>query len=278
MRKNFTCVVTILLLSLVSGAIPSTAQDSVFVASKKWFRLEGDEKRDLFRGYAGLITAGGIVGLPNLFVLHCPPDNAPYLTLHFPDEYKFQGFASDAWIPKTHIFFRTVSGTFKFDAELNKNEFHVDLDENSFKNLRSIWNSDGPIDLKVGPTEEDVRLVLGDKGIDDSTRDMIGQQKPIVDEHLIESVAPMCLARSMESSRGGQLIIWGAVWCPSCDGSEGETFSFVKITPKKGKRMRNESECLKVKRDFERSLVEAAEKRKDPGMFSELLCLRVETP
>ena len=268
----------VILLVGYDAGLAQQFPNSVFVASKKWFRLEGDDKRDVFRGYAGLVTSSGedgLVDFPNLFVLHCAPDNVPFLTLHFPQGYEFRGFTADAWIPKTEVHVRTESGTFRFDAELNQNEFHIDLDENSFKNLRDIWNSNGRIDLKIGPSAEDVRFVFGDQGIDASTRDIVNREKRIVREHFIESVIPLCLARHMESPRGRQWIVWGAVWCTACSGSDGDTFAYVKID-KRGRGIRTERECLKVKRDYENGLEESAVNQ--PKVMSELLCLRVETP
>ena len=245
--------------------------NTAFIASKKWFKLEGDEKKDVFRGYAGLVSTSSyeeLIDFPNLFVLNCQPDNVPYLTIHFPERYKFQGFKLDTWLPKTEVYVRTEAGTFRFDAELNSNEFHIDLDEVGFRNMRAIWNSKGPIDLKFSATADNLRLVFGDERINASTRNIIGEKRKITNEYWLESVIPRCLSKRMESENGRYWILWGSVWCPDCTEGKGETFAFVNLGKEGGKGINSQGECLKLKNVFEENLRRA-------GTMSELMCLKV---
>jgi hypothetical protein len=110
------------------------------------------------------MTDGNPIDFPNLFVMSCPSDQKPFVTLHFPEKYVFNGFSSDTWLPNTKLAVRVPSGTFSFDAELNRNEFFVDLGESEFDYLQDIWSADGRVDLKVGPAMSDVTLVFAPVG------------------------------------------------------------------------------------------------------------------
>ena len=145
-----------LLAACLLAAHPAAAENinparGQFIASRTWFQLGGDKEESLFRSYAVLVTDGNPIDFPNLFVMSCPRDGKPYVTLHFPPNYALKGFGPDTWLPKTDLAVRSAGGTFSFDAELNANEFHVDLGETEFDYLQEIWAADGPVDLKLGP-------------------------------------------------------------------------------------------------------------------------------
>ena len=128
--------------------------------------------------------------------MSCPRDGKPYVTLHFPQNYALKGFGPDTWLPKTDLAVRSAGGTFSFDAELNANEFHVDLGETEFDYLQEIWAADGPVDLKLGPAQSDVALVFAP--IEDMTRSMFANPAcKLTSSYAFLEMRTRCLASAM---------------------------------------------------------------------------------
>src|SRR5690349_17220020 len=115
MQACWKAIRFVVVLALFTGAnnevsYAQTAIDVksvIFVLSKKWFQLTGDNKEGTFRSYAGVITEEkGLIDFPNIFMMHCPQGSQRYLTVHFPETYKFDGFGPSAWIPKSDFYVR----------------------------------------------------------------------------------------------------------------------------------------------------------------------------
>jgi hypothetical protein len=250
-------------------------QNAIFVASKRWFQLSGDNRIGIFRAYAALTANDrGVVDLPNILLLNCESRRA-YLTLHFPPSYPFKGFTPTTWLPKTEVFVRVASGTFRFQAELNKNEFHIDLTDDDFNHLIDIWDSP-LIEAKVGPAMEDVRIALGDQTIDAATRDLLAKNLPpnkrVENDLPFEAALTTCLSKQIESPTGRYWKVWGMVRCVDCGSGSGRTYSYMTIgSNRDGLNIRSEQECLKAKAAFE---LVASKSNLKPYMH----CLRVENP
>lgn len=199
----------------------------------------------------------------------------PVLTLHFPAQYKFDGFPPKAWIPKSELHIRTDGSTYTFVAELNTNEFFVDLDDESFGYLRQIMKSDH-IELKVGPTLEDVHVVVGDDKVDRTHRQIIDEfarraNKAIYNDYDFDQLYRLCLFGVAGSATAKHWLILGTTSCPDCDPSRGATTATVKVGTRKGGYIRSEAECQKAMADFERIL---RQKKLSP----DLRCIQVADP
>jgi hypothetical protein len=251
-------------------------KNAMFILSKKWFQLTGDNREGTFRSFAAVVSErDGLIDFPNIFVMRCR-SSKHFLTIHFPESYKFERFAPTTWLPKSDIHVRTKSGTFTLVAELNSNEFHVDLDNESFGYLRQIFNSD-LVEMKIGPTLDDVRMAFGNGEIDKSHREIINKfvkksNKRIYNEYDFDEVYRLCLSQKSGSATGNHWMILGTVSCPKCDDSLGATSANISIgTKKNGGYISSESECQKAMDAFERAL-------KEKRTSSDLRCIRVADP
>ena len=164
---------------------------------------------------------------------------------------------------------RTKSATFTFSAELNRNEFYVDLDNEKFGYLRQIFSSNF-VEMKIGPELEDLRLTFGNGDIDRSQREIIrNSNKKVYNEYDFDEVHRLCRFQKSGSPTGNRWMILGTVSCPECDDSHGATSANISIGKKRnGGPISSESECQKVRFSFELAL---REKRTS----SDLRCIRV---
>jgi len=130
----------------------------IFVSSGRWYQFQKDFSRGIYHLYAALVEDGGdLLDAPNLIVLDCK-HSPPYITVHFPSYYSFSTFSNSDWLPETKVYARNESSTFKFTAELNRNEIYIDINEDSRSNLYDLLSSSS-MELRFGPDSGD-RVVL----------------------------------------------------------------------------------------------------------------------
>jgi hypothetical protein len=219
------------------------------------------------------MTDGNPIDFPNLFVMSCPSDQKPFVTLHFPEKYVFNGFSSDTWLPNTKLAVRVPSGTFSFDAELNRNEFFVDLGESEFDYLQDIWSADGRVDLKVGPAMSDVTLVFAP--VEDPTRKMLAKvHREVKSASDFLGMRTRCIASMMAKQSSREWKIFGSVNCTDCPKSDKKTFTFFTVEHRSGSkaRLRSADECARAKRGLLATLKEQNE-GKGQTMVADLLCI-----
>ena len=220
-----------------------------------------------------LATDGNPIDFPNLFVMSCPGDGLPYITLHFPPNYAFKGFGPDTWLPKTDLAVGIAKGTFNFDAELNTNEFHVDLEETDFDYLQEIWAAEGPVDLKLGPEQSDVALVFAP--IEDMTRSMVTESGlKLLQSYTFLEMRTRCLASGMVLEASQDWKIFGSMNCPDWDKSDKKTFTFITMDRSQGSDatpLRSAEECHRARQQLLATL-EDQNKNGQP-MVADLLCI-----
>lgn len=269
-------VLTIVFVFLAGSAVCAQAvrpSDGYFLASKRWFVLEGDAAKGIFRSYAGLFMDDKLTDFPNLFLTHCEAGQAPYLTTHFPKDYAFDGFDSTTWLPKTNYAVKVVGGIRNMEAELNENEFHVDLGEAEFDNLSEIWGSSGRVSFKVGPDYADFTVVMADQELDQATRNVLGDfGKSIVADLSFLEMRTRCLAINQTDESARRWKIFGSVECVSCDKNSGKTVQFLTVDAADGGQvMTSEKMCEAKKADLAAALMTP----KDGTVINaDLLCIR----
>jgi hypothetical protein len=252
----------------VAVSQPIEPERGAFFASKRWYQLEGDQKNGIFRSFGGLIIDDKLVDFPNLFLMQCSGGQLPYLTVHFPSNYAFNGFDSSTWLPKTQLAVRVPGGTRKMDAELNKHEFFVDLAAEEFDNFAEVWGSDQPVDFKFGPV-----FSFSEDGFDEQTRKMLRSSgKLIVAEHSFREMRTRCLAQNMSNQNGKRWVIFGSVECMNCNPNAGKTAEFFTMDAANGKPIRSQAVCESNRTDIVRKL---SSKSKDTVVIADLLCVQV---
>ncbi|MGI0523972.1 hypothetical protein [Rhizobium giardinii] len=244
-----------------------------FFASKRWYQLDGDQKKGIFRSYGGLIIDDKLIDFPNLFLMQCSGGQSPYLTLHFPSNYVFNGFDSSTWLPKTQIAIRVPGGTRKMDAELNNHEFYVDLRAEEFDNFAEVWGSDQSVDFKFGPAFSGFSITFSEDRFDEPTRKMLrGSGKLIVAEHSFREMRTRCLAQNMSNQNGKRWVIFGSVECMNCDPNAGKTAEFFTMDAANGKPIRSQAVCESKRTDIVKEL---SSRSKGTVVIADLLCVQV---
>lgn len=234
-----------LILSYVghASANPIIAGDGLFTASRSWFQFEDDVRKSLFRSYAALLINNNFVDFPNLFIMQCQANAEPYLTLHFPENYAFRGFDATTWLPKTDVAVRINGSTFRFDAELNRNEFYIDLTDVEWDHFNDIWSANGPIEFKLGPSESNLALAFGE--LDDPVVDLLERGgRSVTAKYSYLQMRTRCQATALAGSNSSGWTVFGSVACPSCDASAGRPYMFVNGASKKsGEPINTFAEC-----------------------------------
>jgi hypothetical protein len=159
-----------------------------------------------FRSYAGLGIDGQLVDVPNLFIMSCPADSAPFITMHFPTNYVLTGFTAEDWLPKTDVFVRTGKGTLRFEAELNQNEFHIDLGEKEFDWLHELWADKGLVEFKFGPAN--AHVTLGFAQTDDSTAKLLETKGHLAARYSFLQMRTRCQAASIAGEKAAVGVIF----------------------------------------------------------------------
>lgn len=133
-------------------------QGVMFLSSGSWYQISGDRKAGMYRYYAVAVDENKkLLDMPNLMFLKCK-EKTPYLTIHFPKDYKFRTFSDTTWLQQTNLYARNERSTYRFTAELNNNEIFVDLDPEARANLSDLF-SDKSMELRFGPDGGD-RIVV----------------------------------------------------------------------------------------------------------------------
>ena len=258
-------------LSNSAGADEIPVERGHFTASRAWFQFPADIKANLYRSYAGFILNGDLAGFPNLFVMNCRADGNPFLTIHFPENYALTGFHASEWLPETKVFVRIDSGTLRFDAELNKNEFYIDFDDAEFDGFYDIWAATSDVDFKLGPANASVSMNFAP--LESQTVEMLkrnGQQ--VSAQYSFLEMRTRCHATSLAAQKEKNWKVYGSVNCETCEPTNGKTYTFITATQTKaGKPIKTAKECETVKS----ALAEAMAKQKSNGnpLVGDFLCV-----
>ena len=120
--------------------------------------------------------------------MHTPVHN-------FPENYVLTGISVNDWLPKTDVFVRTEKGTLRLDAELNTNEFQIDLSDKDFDWLQELWADNGRVEFKLGPANANV--ALSSVPADDSTAKLLETTEHIAARYSFLEMRTRCHAASM---------------------------------------------------------------------------------
>ena len=190
-----------------------------------------------------------------------------YLTMHLPEYYAFQQFDASTWLPETVVFARDFSGTYKFDAELNRNEFHFDFDEGIFVSLAQILSGKAA-EFRVGPAMEQLRLAFGGEELNPAQYEIVSNAgRAITGKFGLSDVAKHCFA--LEQRPGTAWKVVGDVSCPECDASEGKTSTGIEVGSEAEGYIEDYPACMATLTAFIGSL--AAE-----NVASNLQCVRAK--
>ncbi|PZO74742.1 MAG: hypothetical protein DI629_17790 [Mesorhizobium amorphae] len=150
---------------------PLNPNDLLFISSGQWHQFEQDVGDGIFRLYAIAMDAKHEpADMPNLLLLKCR-EQPPHLVLHFPDTYVFNGFKATDWLPETTLYARNDSSTFRFHAELNRNEIFVDL-PGSEENIAALLASTS-VEFRFGPNAGDRAVLAMDKSLEQNEKEFL---------------------------------------------------------------------------------------------------------
>jgi hypothetical protein len=249
--------------------------DGHFLASKRWFVLEDDMAKGIFRSYAGLFMDDKLVDFPNLFMTHCQSGQLPYLTTHFPTRYAFEGFDAATWLPKTNFAVKVTGGIRNMEAELNENEFHVDLGATEFDNISEIWATTGSVSFKVGPEYAGFTVMMADQEFDNMTRNMLRDfGKKVISNFSFLQMRTRCLAINQMDEAARKWKIFGSLECLSCDKESGKTVEFFTMdTAQTGQVMLTEKICEAKKEEIVAALTNP---KNGTVIRADLLCIKAQ--
>lgn len=253
-----------------------TPASGVFYTTKQWYQLSGDSRDGVYRAYAVFIADGKIVDLPNLLIMNCSRKQT-YLTVHFPKNYVFSGFDSTTWIPKTDVAMRTESSTYNYKAELNNNEFYIDLSGDELDQIQDIWRNSTSVEMRLGPQYSPISLTLTNAELDQQTMQMVSEnlkERTVSAHYTPLEMQTRCLADQIRGRNAEKWEVFGSIECVTCSGKEGKTYSHIEVSSKSGnKPIRTREECESVRKSYEASLQSVSG---NGEMKADLLCLTLD--
>lgn len=277
---NRTSLLYYLIFSLIAGSALASddnmyrAEQGTFFAPRSWYQIEGDAGRNLFRGYALFFIDHKPVDLPNLFLMNCPANAAPYMTMRFPKHYVLKGFDTNTWLPKTDVFVRIEGSTFRFEAELVDHEFHIDLQDLEFDYFTEIWSSDREVEWKLGPDAADVALSLSNS-FEEPIADLLTTRANKTATYSFLEMRTRCHAASLAGTHSPGWMIFGSLSCSSCDLTEDhKTHLFIKIGHEDGSSISNINKCKNIRTDIENEIQKSSLTMQDDSkIVTDLLCI-----
>lgn len=278
MLRTFTSA--LLIGASIFMPMPTMAKDIVdasagqFFIARTWFQFENDVKKEMYRAYSTYVVNGSIIDLPNTFMMSCAAD-LPYMTVHFPSDYRFKGFGPTDWLPETKVHVRADAGTFSFAAELNKNEFYIDLTDDDFDNVQDIWATEKHIDFRLGPALSEAAFHFSP--IDDSMADMLEKRgKKIVGRYSFLEMRTRCHAASHAARQREDWKVFGSISCLDCALTDGKAYTFVAIsTNEKNESFKSPEACDRARNELTVNI--SLQQVKGKNLVTDLLCIGPRT-